>query len=185
MKDVFARPTISVSQSLLPIIPTTVKIHRVSDDGERVRQNSGSTAKKNSPTANTLNAALAALRQTHAAEIAAATSSIAADYASRRSSVIGQIEAEFACKIAAALMFGLPDARQSAIANLKREQAAKTNAEMARLAGEQRAAQQNTLSIIHARHAGEHKTLQSLMTPVRPMVNSSARFIDLKTPHNK
>lgn len=185
MKDVFARPTISVRQSLRPSIPTITKIHRVSDDGERVRPDSGSTANKISSTSNTLNAALAALRQTHAAEIAAATSGIAADYASRRSSVIGQIEAEFACKIAAALMFGLPDARASAVANLKQEQAAKISAEIARLAGEQRAAQQNTLSIIHARHAAERKTLQSLMSPVRPKVNSSARYRDLKTPDRK
>jgi len=185
MKDVFARPTISVTQSLRPSIPITTKIHRVSDDGERVRQNSGNTAKKNLPPANTLSAALAALRQTHAAELAAATSGIAAEYASRRSSVIGQIEAEFACKIAAAFTFGLPDARASAVAALKQEQAAKTSAELARLAGEQRAAQQNTLSIIHARHAAERKTLQSLMQPVRPRVNSSARFSDLKTPYGK
>jgi hypothetical protein len=177
MTDVFERPTIHVSQTLRPRIATTPRIHHAPDDRERVRQIAGSSA-------TTSRAALAALRQAHRAEGASAIASIAGQFNSRRVSALGQIDAEYAYKIAAAVMFGTADMQHSAVAALRQEQRAKAAAMTYQIAGEERAARQAMLSNMRSRHAAERKAVQSSNAPVRPTGRSSTRFAALKS-HDK
>jgi hypothetical protein len=173
MTDVFERPTINVSQTLRPHIATTQRLHHASDDRGRARQNAGSAA-------TTSRAALAALRQAHRAESAAAIASITGQFNSRRVSALGQIDAEYACKIAAAVMFGTGDMQHSAIAALRQEQRAKTAAMTYQIAGEEQAARRAMLSNMRSRHAAERNAVQALNAPVRPTGRSSTRFAALK-----
>lgn len=173
MTDVFERPTINVSQTLRPRIATTPIIHHAPDDRGRARQNADSSA-------TTSRAALAALRQAHRAESASAIASLTGQFNSRRVSALGQIDAEYAWKIAAAGMFGTTDMQHSAISALRQEQRAKAAAMTHQIAGEERAARQAMLSGMRSRHAAERKAVQSLNAPVRPTGRSSTRFAALK-----
>ena len=172
MTDVFERPAIHVTQSPRPRIPTTpILIRSTSNDGGSRPDDGGSSN----------SSASAALRMTHAAELKAATASVAGEFSRRRISAVQGIEAEFACKIAAAIMFGAPDTQHSAVAALRAEQAAKTAATLAQIAGEQRAARVAMVAPLRARQAAERKALASQSAPKRPGGRSSTRFQALKT----
>lgn len=159
MTDAFERPDTRVTQSARPRIAAAQNHVQNSDDGgSRPRSGSSSTTKT----------ARAALRSVHAAEIKAASDTVAAEFASRRTSITHQIEAEFAYKIAAAVMVAPPETHAAIIAALRGEQAAKTAAALRGVASEQKAARAAILAPIRARHAQERKRISDRAVPTRP-----------------
>lgn len=159
MTDAFERPDTRVIQSARPRISTRQNHVPVSDDG-------GSRPHRGSVT--TTKIARAELRSAHAAEIKAASDTVAAEFASRRTCITHLIEAEFAYKIAAAVMVAPPETHAAIIEALRGEQAAKTAAALRRVASEQKTARAAILAPIRARHAQERKRLSDRAQPTRP-----------------